>query len=197
VPQNDEAELLARMLEDDASAWRQFTTRYSRLIFSCIGRVTCRFSAVLSQDDVREIYAMLCVQLLANDKHKLRTFEPNRGNKLGSWLGMLAVHTAYDYLRSVKREPQRASLTEAESLKTSAPDPFDAVLWRERADSVRSVLESFTEKDRQFVALYYGEGLTPEQIAERMRISVKTVYSKKHKIRARLELLLGTERLAA
>jgi RNA polymerase sigma-70 factor (ECF subfamily) len=197
APDSDEARLLARMLDDDPEAWRQFTARYSRLIFSCISRVTCRFSAVVSQDDVREIYAMLCVQLLSNDKHKLRTFEPSRGNKLGSWLGMLAVHTAYDYLRSVKREPQRASLTEAECLKTSTPDPYDVALWRERAEFVSSLLQSFTEKDREFITLYYGEGLSPEQIAERMGISVKTVYSKKHKIRSRLELLLGAERLAA
>ena len=30
--------------------------------------------------------------------------------------------------------------------------------------------------------LYFNEGLDVEQIAERMRISVKTVYTKKHKI---------------
>jgi len=59
------------------------------------------------------------------------------------------------------------------------------------------VLEEFTPKDRKFVKLYFGEGLAPEQIAKRMGISVKTVYSKKHKIQARLEGLLAARRLAA
>jgi RNA polymerase sigma-70 factor (ECF subfamily) len=36
-----------------------------------------------------------------------------------------------------------------------------------------------------------------EQIAERMRISVKTVYSKKHKIQSRIEARLSSFRLAA
>jgi RNA polymerase sigma-70 factor (ECF subfamily) len=39
--------------------------------------------------------------------------------------------------------------------------------------------------------------LAPEQIAEEMGISVKTVYSKKHKIGAKLEALLQEQRLAA
>ncbi len=34
----------------------------------------------------------------------------------------------------------------------------------------------------EFITLYYGEGLEPEEIGRRMGISVKTVYSKKHKI---------------
>src|SRR5262249_38651507 len=97
-----EAALLAGLLNDEPAAWREFNTRYSRLIMSCITKVTARFSSVVRSEDVREIYATLCVQLLANDKHKLRTFEPDRGSKLGTWLGMLANHTAYDFLRSAR-----------------------------------------------------------------------------------------------
>src|SRR5262245_19978660 len=82
---DDERKLLNGMLADDDASWREFNLRYARLIYRCITRVTSRFAAVVGPDDVREIYAMLCVQLLANDKKKLRSFEPGRGNKLGSW----------------------------------------------------------------------------------------------------------------
>ena len=59
------------------------------------------------------------------------------------------------------------------------------------------MLSEFSDKDRQFVALYFGEGLDPEEVARRMRINVKTVYSKKHKIQSRLESLLAQRRIAA
>jgi RNA polymerase sigma-70 factor, ECF subfamily len=196
---NSDAEqrLLTGMIADEERAWREFNARYARLIYRCITRVTARFSAVVGPDDVREIYAMLCMQLLANDKRKLRTFEPSRGNKLGSWIGMLAIHSAYDYLRGLKREPKRGCLSEAESLSSELPDPFDAYVLRQRASIVSALLADFSDKDQEFIALYYGEGLEPEMIAERMGISVKTVYSKKHKIRSRLEQLLEGRRLAA
>ncbi len=196
VPDDDTA-LLEGMLADDEDAWREFNTRYSRLIYRCITRVTARFSAVVGPDDVREIYGMVCMGLLANDKRKLRSFEPGRGNKLGSWIGMLAIHTAYDFLRGIKREPKRGCLTEAEALSSELPDPYEVCVMRQRAGIVTSLLDRFSDKDRQFITLYYGEGLEPEQIAERMSISVKTVYSKKHKIRSRLETLLAERKLAA
>ncbi|HEY6556064.1 MAG TPA: sigma-70 family RNA polymerase sigma factor [Polyangiaceae bacterium] len=189
--------LLAGMLGDDDKAWREFDTRYGRLIHRCITRVTARFSAVIGPEDIREIHATLCFQLLANDKRKLKSFEPSRGNKLGSWLGMLAIHTTYDFLRSVRREPRRTGLGEAESLTSEIPDPSEVCVLRERARLVSRLLEDFTDKDREFITLYYADGLEPEQIAERMQISVKTVYSKKHKIRSRLEALLNEKQLAA
>jgi RNA polymerase sigma-70 factor (ECF subfamily) len=193
----DDVTLLEGLVADDERAWREFNTRYSRLIYRCITRVTARFSAVVSAEDVREIYAMLCVGLLANDKRKLRSFEPGRGNKLGSWLGMLAIHAAYDHLRQVKREPRRAALSEAEQLTSTTEDPAEACELRERARLVSEILKDFSAKDRQFVALYFGDGLDPEEVARRMRISVKTVYSKKHKIQSRLESLLAQRQIAA
>ncbi len=196
-PGGDETALLRRLLGDDEGAWREFNERYSRLIYRCITRVTVRFSTVVTPEDVREIYAMLCVQLLARDKRKLRSFEPGRGNKLGSWLGMLAIHTAYDYLRRVRREPRRGCVTEAESLSSELPDPFESLALRERAAIVAEMLGEFSFKDQQFITLYYGEGLEPAEVARRMDISVKTVYSKKHKIRSRLEAILTERRLAA
>ena len=194
---SDETTLLEGLLRDDANAWREFNARYSRLICACIGRITARFSSVVRADATSDIYSMLCLQLLSHDKNKLRSFEPGRGSKLGTWLGLLATHTAYDYLRSVRRIPKHAELCEAEQLSSDSPDPSELTLMRERAQIASVVLDSFSDKDREFVRLYFGEGLTPEDVARRMRISVKTVYSKKHKIQRRLETLLAEPHLAA
>jgi len=197
VADASDAELVRALIADDARAWREFNTRFSRLILSTISRVTARFRGVVSQEDVREIYATFSVQLLANDKNKLRSFDPARGNKLSTWLGLLASHTAYDFLRSARREPKRAAMSEAEDLYTSLPDPCESALMRERASLVGKLLADFTDKDRAFIQLYFGEGLAPERVAERLGISVKTVYSKKHKIQARLHALLTEAQLAA
>ncbi|HEY1535742.1 MAG TPA: sigma-70 family RNA polymerase sigma factor [Polyangiaceae bacterium] len=197
TPVTDDAALVRALIADDSRAWREFNTRFSRLVLSTISRVTARFSGVVSQEDLREIYATFCVQLLANDKLKLRSFDPQRGNKLSTWLGLLASHSAYDFLRSARREPRRAALSEAEDLCSSLPDPCESALMRERASLVSSLLENFTDRDRAFIQLYFGEGLAAELVAERLKISVKTVYSKRHKIQARLQSLLVEAQLAA
>ena len=173
-------ELVDAMLDQHPVAWREFTRRYDRLVQRCILKVKRRFSSVVSHEDVREISAMLSLALLANDMHKLRSFDPDRGNRFSSWIGLLAINCAYDYLRQIKREPNKASLTEAHELASQLPDPFDAVAERERAAMAHEMLSDFTPRDRAFAALYFGAGMDPDEIAKRMGISVKTVYSKKH-----------------
>ena len=182
--------LIAGMVANDPQAWRAFQTRYDRLIIRCITKVTRRFASIVSQDDVREVYATLYVSLLGNDKHKLRTFDPERGNRFSSWIGLLAINAAYDYLRTLKREPQKECITEAMELVCDLPDPFELTSEHERANIAQKTLEDFSEKDRTFAALYFGEGMDPQDIATKMNISVKTVYSKKHKIQSRLENVL-------
>ena len=193
----DELRLVARMVTGDARAWREFQRRYDRLIYRCITKVTARFAARVSADDVHEIYATLLLQLLANDMHKLRTFDPERGNRLGSWIGLLAINASYDHLRSVRRESNSQPIQEAEQIRGEGPDPYEECERREQAEVVSKMLGDFSEKDRQFMVLYFGEGLKPEEVAEKMSISVKTVYSKKHKIQSRLGQIMNKYKVAA
>lgn len=183
--------LVLGMIANEPSAWREFQRRYERLIYRCITKVTRRFSAVVSQEDLREIYSTLLLSLLTNDKHKLRTFDPERGNRFSTWMGLLAINCAYDHLRSVKREPSKGTLAEAEDLVCKQPDAFELVSEQERATIAARALEGFSHKDRTFAMLYFGEGMDPSEIARTMKISVKTVYSKKHKIQSRLESMIA------
>lgn len=192
-----ETELLQRMLLRDGSAWREFHRRYDRLIYRCIHKVTGRFPASVNAEDVREIYAMFLLSLTKRDMHKLRTFEPERGNKLSSWVGMLATNCAWDYLRTVARQPQHTTLADAEQVGCMESDPYQDVLDKERWAVLNDVLAGFSKKDQVFVRLYYVDGLTPEEIADEMAISVKTVYSKKHKITCRLQKALEPVMAAA
>ena len=96
----------------------------------------------------------------------------------------------------MRKLPRGGELTEAEELASDTPDAVELTLNRERAARVSCVLSDFTRKDREFVDLYFGEGLEPDEVAQRLGISVKTVYSKKHKIQRRLASLLSGSRLA-
>lgn len=182
--------LVAALLNDHTAAWREFDRRYSRLMFRTIARVLQRFSRV-SDDDCQEVYSCLCVELLAHDKKKLRTFDAARGAKLGTWLTLLANHAAYDHLRRCRREPVTEDVSAFEALTTNGASPLDACVLRQEAQHVSHLLTDLSDKDREFMVLYYAEGLEPEQVAAEMGISVKTVYSKKHKIRARLAGILA------
>ena len=188
---HDETTLISMLLEDDDDAWRLFHQRYGHRIQGAIFTVTRRFPQLSSSDAVEEIYGTVCLRLLCDDKRRLRSFDPQRGTPLGSWLCTLARNSAHDFVRSRRRDPwlgragDEAAITEVES---EAPDAFSICASREQARRVSAVLETMSERDQEFMELYL-EGLAPPQIAESLGVALNTVYSKRHKIQARLAVL--------
>lgn len=178
----EDAALVRGMIAGEAGAWETFHARHTPVLCKCIERAMQPFGCA-GEDDVREVHASLVLSLLAHDKRKLRAYDPSRGARFSSFLGMLAIHAAFDHLRAIRRAPWPAPLYEAEDVPSDEPDPFERTWRRENA---AQVLESLGERDRAFVGLILREGLAFEEIAQRMRISVKTVYSRKHKIQLRL-----------
>jgi RNA polymerase sigma-70 factor (ECF subfamily) len=193
----DDLALLSGLLKDDPACWEEFFVRYDRLIYRCITRVTGRFAGLVTAEDVREIYANVVVNLLHHNKRKLRTFDPGRGSKLGSWIGLIAINTAYDYLRALARQPSPDTLCEAHDRPSSVEGPYEQAVAHERLDHLAQTLGTFSERDRLFLSLYYLEEREPEEVAALMGISVKTVYTKKHKLRSRLCQRLAASRSEA
>ncbi len=191
----DDIALRDAVLAHDARAWRELIRRFKPLVFRCITRITGRTDA-LCMDDAQEVYAELCCALLADDMHKLRAWDPTRGSRLSTWLGMLAVHLTYDHLRRHARRPllPRDEQRSFGDRASDEPSALDALVEHEQGRTqlrrLATLLAALNPRERRFVELYYKEELPPEAIAEAMGISVKTVYSKKHKLRARLLELL-------
>ena len=183
---DDDEVLREAMLAKVPLAWRAFQERFQSLVLHCIRRVTYRAGAI-TQDHADEIYATFFLSLVANDMHKLRRFDPARGTQLSGWIGLLAVNCSYDYLRALRREVCTETMASAKNVSCGLPDPFETIAQRQRAAIATTALSEFGEKDRVFARLYFGEGIHPGEIATRLKISVKTVYSKKHKIETRLK----------
>ena len=185
-----DVQLLSSLLVRSDRAWREFHRRFDRLVYKCIHKVTRRFGGVVAEVDVEDIYGQFLLNLTARDMHRLRAFQPERGNKLSTWIGLLATNTAWDHLRRLSRRPRENELDDARHIPAETAHPLDALEQRQRWALVEQALERFSDRDRTFVQLFYVEGLAAERVAQSMNISVKTVYSKKHKICTRLTAAL-------
>lgn len=186
-----DAELLRHTLANETKAWGEFLRRYRSLMFRCITKVIGRYDSVLSSADADEVYGEVLMTLVRDDMRKLRLYDPARGTKLSSWLGMIATNVAYDYLRGTARRPILDRIDGVPDIEEERESPLDGILSHERRERLNDMLASYSDKDRAFVALYYAQGLDAEEVAEEMKISVKTVYSKKHKLLARLQNTLA------
>ncbi len=183
-----DTQLLRRVLRQDEQAWTEFMRRFRPLIFRCISKVVGRYDSVLSSADPDEIFGEVLLAVVRDDFRKLRLWDSRRGTKLSSWLGMIATNTAYDYLRGTARRPILDRIDGIPDIFDPAErSPLDDILEQERRAELNQLLSDYSDKDRTFVALYYAQGLDAEEVADEMGISVKTVYSKKHKLLTRLQ----------
>jgi RNA polymerase sigma-70 factor (ECF subfamily) len=186
----NDALLIEAMVDDHPEAWRAFDEIYGGLVQRTIANVTRRSWRLLSTADAYDARASFYASLLANDKRKLRSFDPGRGIRFASWIKVLAIRSTLDFVRHVRRQPPSSDLAEALEVPCSRTDPHANAVRRQQGAVVAGLLGELSARDRELVRLHYVEDMEPFEIADRMSVSVKTVYSKKNKIIARLKVLL-------
>jgi RNA polymerase sigma-70 factor (ECF subfamily) len=182
-------QMLRRVLDNSEEGWTEMLRRYRPLIYRCITKVTNKHAPHLSSADLDEIYADVLMNLLRDDMRKLRMFNPRRGTKLSSWVGMISINSAYDFLRSASRRPLLDKINgspEPADDDNGDRSPLEVLMEKERWNHLNQALTDFSDRDRTFLSLYYEQGMEAAEVAAEMSISLKTVYSKKHKIRAHL-----------
>ena len=62
--------------------------------------MTRRFPAA-SRNVTLRIYAHLLVSLVSDHKRMLRRFAARPGHGLSRWIGLVAIHSSYEYLRGL------------------------------------------------------------------------------------------------
>jgi RNA polymerase sigma-70 factor (ECF subfamily) len=97
------------------------------------------------------------------------------GAPLRLWLFGIARHVAVDALRQRRRQQPVEFETVEHRLVHQPLDPARAIDARRRAERVRALLAELPEKQRQALELLHGEGLSYQQIAERLGAPIGSV----------------------
>jgi RNA polymerase sigma-70 factor (ECF subfamily) len=188
----DDRHLVAAVVRGKPLAWPAFYARFERLMRACVRR-TLRWYGVRSSDsDLEDLLSAVCLNIVKDDYRKLRMFDPSRGYRLSSWVGLIATNTAIDALR--RREPEHASMDDpagqAHEVPSGTPTPFDALHRSEEAGLLETAIRQLSAADRLFLEYYFEHEMEPSVNARRMGISVATVYSRKNKVREKLRVLV-------
>ena len=151
----DDLPLLRAALSRDEAAWRELVRRYRRLIYHCISLAAGRRQNTLPPQELDEIFGEVCLNLLRNDMRKLRKYDPARGTKLGSWIGLITVRTCYDHLRASARRANLQGIEVPLEHMDEGPGPLDRLLERERFQRLTQLVHTLTPREQRFFELYY------------------------------------------
>ncbi|MEZ4224400.1 MAG: sigma-70 family RNA polymerase sigma factor [Polyangiaceae bacterium] len=177
-------------------AWSRMELRHGATVRRSIARVVGRFPGLCCSDTVDEVHAELTIRLLKNRGAKLRAFKSGRGLTLEQWLMRIGKQAAFDHVRRMRR--RRTTPLQFDIPVASDHDPHAECLGRERSQLLERALAVLPPRERQLYELCIAGQEDPERAAAQMGIRVATVYSKKHKLMARLSRVLSDEaRLAA
>lgn len=177
--------LVAEMRTGRAEAWATFEERYGRLLRFAIARVLK--APLFGPEDHDEVHARVYLRLLEDDMRRLAMFDPEK-SRLTTWLVVLTQNLSRDYARKLtERAPELVPLENAESVPLDAPLPEEVAERRERETLYRQALDGLCPRDRELLALSFDDELTPEVAASRLGIGVKTFYSRRNRLTARLK----------
>lgn len=158
-------ELIAAVARRDSSAVVTLYDRYGRLAFALAYRILD--DATLAEETVQD--AFLQVWRRAN------TFDPSRGGNVRAWLLTVVHNRAIDARRRyIDRRPRPVPLENVEAV-LSVPDVWREVSARLTRDEVRSAVELLPTEQRQAIELAFFEGLTHQEISQRINVPLGTV----------------------
>jgi RNA polymerase sigma factor (sigma-70 family) len=195
----EETDLLAALLERGASQkhWAAFVKRYERLIASCVVKALRRYGAAYTREDLDDLVGDVWLTLLRDDMKKLRQYDATRGFRIASFLGLVATNATIDHLRARQAEatPIDDVVEDHVSLRVE-PAPC-RVEQHEAAALARAALDELSADERAFVLGIFHEERAPEELAKSLGVSTNTVYSRKFKIREKLQKIVATLEVAA
>ena len=118
------------------------------------------------------------------------------GSSLYTWLYRIAVNGAKDYIKSRKRRPASSfdELPGRASLPAAAPPALEGLERRELRQRVRAAIAELPHRFRSVLALREIEGMTYNDIAEVLGLSLGTVESRLFRARKRLRAVLLREK---
>lgn len=168
--------LLGQCRAGDQSAWRQLY----ELHFDFVLRSSRHLGIPSAEldDVVQETFVVAF--------RRLDSFTTGR---FSTWLYRIVANLVSSRLRRRRVRDALLSLFGRGEADRVAPGPDHAYQAREAQDEVSAVLSKMAPKKREVFALYELEGLSGDEIAERVGCKVDTVWTRLHYARADFERL--------
>ena len=164
LEQYAEAELLARIAQQDPEAFSRFYDQTSAVLFG-IARSIVQ-DATLAEDVLQEVYVQIW--------EKAAVFDPTLGKPI-SWAIALTRNRALDKLRAVKRREAGARRLATEWIDEPVGDVARAFDRQEIATVIQTAMKKLDSNKREAIQLAFLHGLPHGEIAEVMQQPLGTV----------------------
>lgn len=180
-----DADLAAQAQRGDMTAFATLVDRHKDRVYHTLFRV------VGHEQDAQDLAQELFIKVY-------RSLDSYRGDAaFATWLHRMALNLAFDYLRARRRRPLQVPLPPAPQRAPPEADPATTAVDREHSQELQTAVDSLPPHYRQVILLRHGQHLSYREIADRLRIPLRTVETRLYRahalLKARLRPLEGGE----
>ncbi len=176
-------ELVGKAVSGDSIAFEQIVSKYEKLVYSICYRM---FN---NKEDAMDATQDTFIKIYKNMEKSI-----GKGS-FKSWICTIATNTCLDELR--KRSKKKTVSLDAHfnddtdnvkmEIADTDPTPLDNVLNSESASVLKEAITALSEEDRAIIILRDIEGLSYDEIANTLGLSLGTVKSRLSRTRKKLQ----------
>lgn len=160
------SELILLIQKNDRVAFYHIYERYSKRLYGFVLRY------IKQKEDAEEIVQEVFVKIWES-RNKIDVYA-----SFESFLFTIAYNTTISLLRKRTNEKKYLEYVKSLQLPENAPDLIDEIHFNELNKQVQSLLNELTPRQKEIFQLSREDGLSHDEIAKKLDISVNTV--KKH-----------------
>ncbi|RKU33976.1 hypothetical protein C6499_00020 [Candidatus Poribacteria bacterium] len=176
----DDAQLIHRILSGDNTAFTTLVEKYYRSVHALAWRKIDDFhhAEEITQDTFLQAYK------------KLSTLR--NPDQFAGWLYVIADRLCIGWLRKQKPamrslEDTRTDIVEKLSYKNYISEQRETEASEHHYEIIKNLLEKLPEHERTVMTLHYLDEMTTKEIGTFLNVPVKTVHSRLHRARKRLQ----------
>ena len=168
-----DSELMQRVCNKDSKALEALYNRYSPILYTLIKKIVA--DKEIAEDILSDVFVIIW--------RKVDLFD-FKSNDVYSWLITVTHNKAVDKIRRLRNSSEVEPYNdEYENLNiipslSKIIDPLDLETAGNIRNGLQEALNKLTHAQQYVISLAYYEGLTQNEIAERLNIPVSTVKSK-------------------
>ncbi len=178
--EKDDVQLIRSILSGDDTAFSTLVHKYKKGVHALAWRKIGDFhhAEEITQDTFLRAYK------------KLPTLK--NPNQFSGWLYVIANRLCINWMRKKKPSMQSLESTHVDDVEKSSYTRYvseqrETDASERRGETVKRLLARLPESERTVVTLYYLSEMTSKEIGKFLGVSVKTVHSRLHRARKRLE----------
>jgi len=179
-------QLIDRCLRGEGQAWETFIRKFSPLVYYAIQKVL----RGAGEAELADLHNDIFLSLMEHGGRKLSQYEGKNGCSISTWIRVIAIRAAIDYLKKRKDVVSLADEHDAgaaETVLTAVSEPLEHLTADEQRRILKELLEELPSRDRLFLRLLYYEEIPPADIARLLRITPNAVYSRGNYLREKLK----------